>query len=62
MVTTSSGLPEVGPDDDFDLGGHSPLATRIVSRVRSVLRADVDVRTVRDNPTVAQLTARLSAR
>ncbi|MEU9504592.1 amino acid adenylation domain-containing protein [Streptomyces sp. NPDC048196] len=56
------GIPRVGIDDSFfDLGGHSLLVTRLVSRIRSALGLEVAIATVFDNATVEALAKSLGS-
>lgn len=60
--STVLAVPEIGVHDNFfALGGHSLLAMQVMSRLRDRLRLTVNLRTIFDAPTVAELAAALGA-
>lgn len=53
IIAELLGVHPVGVDDHFyDLGGHSLLLTRLLSRIKDVFRAELPLRTVMEDPTV----------
>jgi amino acid adenylation domain-containing protein len=54
------GIKRVGVYDNFfELGGHSLLATKVISRIRNVMKVEVPIRDLFENPTVASLSNRV---
>ncbi|HEU5132997.1 MAG TPA: condensation domain-containing protein, partial [Pyrinomonadaceae bacterium] len=54
------GLEQIGIHDNFfELGGHSLLATQVVSRIRNLFQAEISLRVLFQNPTIAALAAEI---
>ncbi len=52
------GVPQVAPNDNlFDLGGHSLLITRIISRIRKTFQVEVPIHALFETPTVGEIAA-----
>jgi amino acid adenylation domain-containing protein len=50
------GVEKVGRNDSFfDLGGHSLLGVRVLSRIRDAFDVDIPLRAIFESPTIAQL-------
>ena len=48
------GIKQIGLNDNFfQLGGHSILATQLISRIRGMLHVDLSLRSIFDAPTLA---------
>src|SRR6185369_4614501 len=51
-------IARIGVDQNFfDLGGHSLIATRILSQIREMFPVDLSIRNLFESPTIAALAA-----
>ncbi|MFE2596935.1 amino acid adenylation domain-containing protein [Streptomyces sp. NPDC059396] len=61
MFAEGLNVPHIGVEDNFfEFGGHSLLAVKLVSRIRSVMGVDVSLQMLMEAPSVAGLAHRLS--
>ena len=57
---TLLGLKQIGIHHNFfEMGGHSLLATQIISRIRKSFSIEIPLRSLFENPTVAELSQRI---
>jgi acyl carrier protein len=50
------GIQEIGVNDNFfDLGGHSLMATQVISRLRDIFQIELPLRSLFESPTIAAL-------
>ena len=62
LMSSTLGVDDIGVDDSFfALGGQSLLAMRLISRLRDTFRVEVPLRTLFEQPTIAQLVATMRA-
>jgi acyl carrier protein len=51
-------VQQIDPMDNlFDLGGHSLLITRIISRIRNIFQVDVPIHAFFETPTISAIAA-----
>jgi acyl-coenzyme A synthetase/AMP-(fatty) acid ligase/aryl carrier-like protein len=56
------GVAGIGVDDDFfEIGGHSLLAMRLLSRTREAFQIDISLRSIFESPTIAGISAIVDA-
>lgn len=56
------GIDQIGIHDNFfELGGHSLLATQVIARLRQTFRVELPLRTIFEQPTIANTAAALVA-
>ncbi|NEQ88155.1 MAG: non-ribosomal peptide synthetase, partial [Moorea sp. SIO2I5] len=59
---TLLGIQQIGIHDNFfDLGGHSLMATQVMSRLRNTVKVELPMNKLFENPTIQQLGADIDA-